>query len=75
MRSFAGGILATLVVLTVGGWLYIKLGYVDLRATPEPSRLESDLTGTALDAFAARKARVITCCGACIPSVGWNRWS
>ena len=56
MRNFAGGILATLVVLTVSGWLYIKLGYVDLRATPEPSRLESDLTGTALDAFAARNA-------------------
>ena len=56
MRNFAGGILATLVVLTVSGWLYIRLGYVDLRATPEPSRLESDLTGTALDAFAARNA-------------------
>ncbi len=55
MRSFAGGILATLVVLTIGGWLYIRLGYVDLRATAEPSRLESELS-PALDAFAARNA-------------------
>jgi mono/diheme cytochrome c family protein len=56
MRSFAGGILATVIVLTVGGWLYLKLGYVDLRATSEPSRLESELADTALDAFAARQA-------------------
>ena len=56
MKNFVGGILATLVVLTLGGWLYLKLGYLDVRATPEPSRLESDLAGTALDASAARNA-------------------
>jgi mono/diheme cytochrome c family protein len=56
MRNFVGGILATLVVLTVGGWLYVKLGYVDLRANPGPSRLESELSVTALDASAARNA-------------------
>ncbi|MGA8500482.1 MAG: c-type cytochrome [Candidatus Sulfotelmatobacter sp.] len=56
MRNFVGGILATLVILTVGGWLCVKLGYVDLRANPEPSRLESELAVTALDASAARSA-------------------
>ncbi len=56
MRNFVGGILATLVVLTLGGWLYLKLGYADLRAKPEPSRIESDLTITAMDASASRHA-------------------
>lgn len=56
MRNFIGGILATLAILTVGGWFYVKLGYVDLRANPEPSRLESELAFTALDASAARNA-------------------
>jgi len=34
MRNFVRGILATLVVLVLGGWLYLKLGYVELRAKP-----------------------------------------
>jgi hypothetical protein len=56
MRNFVGGILATLVVLALGGWLYLKLGYADLRANPEPSWLESELSVTAIDASAARHA-------------------
>ena len=56
MRNFVGGILATLVVLALGGWLYLKLGYADLRANPEPSWRESELVVTAIDASAARHA-------------------
>ncbi|MFZ3339450.1 MAG: cytochrome c [Terriglobales bacterium] len=56
MRNFVAGIVATLVVLTLGGWLYLKLGYVDTRADSEPSRLETELAGTALRASAARNA-------------------
>lgn len=36
MRNFLQGILATLVVLALGGWLYLRLGYADLRANAEP---------------------------------------
>lgn len=56
MRNFVGGILVTLVALTLGGWLYVKLGYADLRANPTPSWLDSDLAVKALDASAARHA-------------------
>ncbi len=56
MKNFASGILATLVVLAFGGWLYLKLGYADLRAKPEPSWFESKLAVSALDASAARHA-------------------
>jgi len=55
MRNFVRGILATLVVLALAGWLYLKLGYADLRANVEPSRLESELA-TAVDASVARHA-------------------
>ena len=56
MKNFVRGILVTLVALVVGGWLYLRLGYVDMRAKPEPSRLESELAATALDASAGRSA-------------------
>ena len=56
MRNFLGGILATLIVFALGGWLYLKLGYPDLRAQAKPSGLESELAATAVDASAARHA-------------------
>jgi hypothetical protein len=56
MKNFVWGILATLVVLALGGWLYLRLGYADLRANAEPSRVESELAVTAVDAFTARHA-------------------
>ncbi|MGA9812825.1 MAG: c-type cytochrome [Terriglobales bacterium] len=56
MRNFAGGIFATLVVLALGGFLYLKLGYADLRAKSEPSWLEARIAAAALDASAARYA-------------------
>jgi mono/diheme cytochrome c family protein len=56
MRNFIGGILATMAVVALGGWLCLKLGYADLRAKPEPSWLESKLAVTAVDASVARHA-------------------
>ncbi len=56
MKNFTAGILATLIVLALGGWLYLKLGYADLRANLPPSWLESQLSSTAVRASAARHA-------------------
>ena len=30
-KKIVGGIVATLIVFTLGGWLYLRLGYADLR--------------------------------------------
>jgi mono/diheme cytochrome c family protein len=56
MRNFMLGIVATLVVLSLGGWLYLRLGYANFRANARPSWLESRLIGTSVDASAARHA-------------------
>jgi thiosulfate dehydrogenase len=56
MRTFVAGIVATLIVLIFGGWLYLRLGYADLRATLPTSWLESQLGATALNASVARHA-------------------
>ena len=45
MRNFVQGILATIVVLALGSWLYLRLGCADLRAKAEPPSLESKLAG------------------------------
>ena len=56
MKNFVAGIVATLIVLTFGGWLYLRLGYADLRANRPPSWLESELATSALNASAAHHA-------------------
>lgn len=56
MRNFVAGIVATLIVFTFGGWLYLRLGYADLRASVPPSWYESQLATTALNASAAHHA-------------------
>lgn len=56
MKNFAWGILVTLVVLTFGGWLYLKFGYADLRASVAPSGFESELATTAVNDSVARHA-------------------
>lgn len=56
MRNFVSGILATLIVLSLGGWLYLRFGYANLRANAKPSQLESRLIATSLDASVARHA-------------------
>jgi hypothetical protein len=49
MKNLVAGILATLIVFTFGGSLYLRLGYADLRANLSTSRLESQLATTALN--------------------------
>ncbi len=56
MKNFVGGIVVTLIVFTFGGWLYLRLGYADLRANLPTSWLESQLATTALNASTARHA-------------------
>lgn len=56
MKSFVAGIVATMIVFTFGAWLYLRLGYADLRANLPPSWLETQLATTALNASAARHA-------------------
>ncbi len=56
MRNFALGIVVTLVVLAFASWLFLKLGYADLRSDAGPSWLESELAVSALHASAARHA-------------------
>ena len=56
MKSFVAGILATLIVFTFGGWLYLRLGYADLRANLSTSWLESQLATTALNGSVVRHA-------------------
>ena len=56
MRNFVRGILATLVVLSLGGWLYLRLGYANFQANARPSWIESRLLATSLDASAGRHA-------------------
>ncbi|MGC2184721.1 MAG: hypothetical protein WA637_15700, partial [Terriglobales bacterium] len=56
MRGFLLGIVATLIVMPLAGWLYLRLGYANLRADAGPSEFESTLAATALEASAARHA-------------------
>jgi len=56
MKNFVLGIVVTLIAFSVGGWLCLKLGYPDLRASAPPSWLESQLATSAVNASAARHA-------------------
>ena len=56
VKNFVAGIVATLIVFTFCGWLYLRLGYADLRANLPPSWLESELATSAVNASAARHA-------------------
>lgn len=42
------GIVATLLRMPLAGWLYLRLGYANLRADAGPSEFESTLAVTAL---------------------------
>lgn len=56
MKNLVSGIVATLIVFTFGGWLYLRLGYANLRADLPQPWLESQLATTALTASVARHA-------------------
>jgi mono/diheme cytochrome c family protein len=56
VRNFVRGILATILVIGFGGWIYLRFGFADLRANANPSWFESELAIAALHASAARHA-------------------
>jgi thiosulfate dehydrogenase len=56
MRNFLFGIIFTLLVALVGGYLYVKKGYIDFGADQQPSFLERHFAMTAVDASTDRRA-------------------
>ncbi|MGH9683385.1 MAG: c-type cytochrome [Candidatus Acidiferrales bacterium] len=56
MRNFLLGIVLTLVVIVVAGWLVAQTGYVDFRADQRPSALETKVAMKAVDASTDRHA-------------------
>jgi mono/diheme cytochrome c family protein len=56
MKNFVQGAVFAIIVLSLGGWLYLRLGFADLRAKALPSWFESEISLTALHASAARHA-------------------
>ncbi|HUA99411.1 MAG TPA: c-type cytochrome [Terracidiphilus sp.] len=56
MRMFLAGFLTAAVLLILGAFLYVRLGYVDPRADTPVSALESAIAMPALDASVDRHA-------------------
>jgi mono/diheme cytochrome c family protein len=54
MGKFILGVIVTLVLAAIGGLLVMKMGWVDIRADQQPTRLERRLASTALDAYLER---------------------
>jgi mono/diheme cytochrome c family protein len=60
MKNFLLGVLATVVVLAVGAFAYLRLGLAEVRGDLPGSRLESYLMSTAVHASVRRHAPKIT---------------
>ena len=56
MRKFFLGVVVTLVVLGGGAYLYLRLGFLDLRATLQPSAFEKRTAMSFMDASTDRHA-------------------
>lgn len=56
MRGFIVGVILTLLIIGVAGFLLIKKGYLSFNADQEPSFLESKLAMSAMDASTDRHA-------------------
>src|SRR3954470_3135499 len=56
MGKFIGGIVFTLLVSVIGGYIVLKFGMVNIAADQTPSRLERRMAGTALDAAVEKRA-------------------
>ena len=56
MGKFIGGIVFTVLIIVIGGYIMLRTGMVDMSADQTPSRLERRLGGTALDASVAKRA-------------------
>ncbi len=57
MRGFILGILFTLIALVVGAFVFLKLGYVDVRADKPVGRVERQVANMAMDASVERAAK------------------
>jgi len=56
VKNFFLGVLATLAVLVVGGFAYLRLGWAEMRGDLPPSRFESYLMTKAVHASVRRSA-------------------
>jgi thiosulfate dehydrogenase len=56
VKNFLLGVSLAIVVLLGGAYFYLRFGFVDPRASQQPSRFEVDLAMTFLDASVARRA-------------------
>jgi len=56
MKNFLGGIIFTFIALLIGGFLYLKKGYVRFEADQEPSFIERSVAMAAVDASSDRYA-------------------
>ena len=56
MKHFLLGVVTTLVVLAIGGFLYLKLGLAEVRADLPPSQWERSFMYSAVHASVRRRA-------------------
>jgi mono/diheme cytochrome c family protein len=56
MRGFVLGVIFTILVILVGGYLFLKQGYMDFSADQQPSRVERHFAMAAVDASTERRA-------------------
>jgi mono/diheme cytochrome c family protein len=56
MREFLLGVIVTILVICIGGYLCLKLGFVDFSADTNPSPTERHLAMSAVDASTDRHA-------------------
>jgi mono/diheme cytochrome c family protein len=56
VRNFLGGVLFTVLLLLVGGLLYLRLGFAEVRADVPPSKWEKALMFSAVHASVRRRA-------------------
>jgi mono/diheme cytochrome c family protein len=56
MGKFIGGIVFTVLIIVIGGYIVLKFGMVNIAADQTPSRMERFMAGTALDASAEKHA-------------------
>jgi len=56
MRNFIFGVIITILVIFVGGYLFMKMGFVDFSADQQPSSTERHFAMAAVDASTDRHA-------------------
>jgi thiosulfate dehydrogenase len=56
MRGFLLGVIITLIVIFGGTYLYLRLGFFDVSAVPNPGKTESKMANMSMDASVDRRA-------------------